>query len=337
MARLTKRQLLERVEDGFRSGGWDLLYSTNPGEHPAKYRVYRDGAAFTISVYIWNISHGGGAARAADEYRIQVTGVQDNIFQPNIDGPTLILGWWGNDEIFAGFDYRSHSSPLGSSPSFQVGRKALQSAVSNRVASHSKKSGELVITFEPDFIGTYATNLEELHDTGTVPSELALLKRIADAPQGVEEDEITASVAPPRRYAVSETRRALRAMDFRARVLSAYENRCAMCGVQLRLVEGAHILPVQEPGSTDETSNGVALCALHHRAYDRCLITFRVDYTVGVNARRVAELRASNLDGGLQRFRESLREVIRIPAEKTSRPNAEFVRKANMLRGWRGL
>lgn len=256
MAKLTKSQLLGRVEDGFGSSGWNLLYISNPGEHPARYRVYRDADGFTARVYIWNISHGGGAARPAREYRIQVTGVPQDTFQPDLGGKTLILGWWANDEIFAGFDYRRHSSHLGLSPSFQVGHAALQTAVTNRVGTHRKNTGELVITFQPDFIGTYAHNLEALHDTGTVQAEVDLLDRIATTPQGVAEDDITASVAQPRRYAVTETRRALRAIDFSTRVLDAYGHRCAMCGVQLKLLEGAHILPVQEPESTDETSNG---------------------------------------------------------------------------------
>jgi putative restriction endonuclease len=335
MAKPTKPQLLERVEEGFRSGGWNLLYISNPGEHPARYRVYRDADGFTARVYIWNISHGGGARRAADEFRIQVTGVPQNTFQPEIGGKTLILGWWANDEIFAGFDYRRHSAHLGFSPSFQVGLAALQSAVTNRFAAHRKNTGELVITFQPDFIGTYAQNLEALHDTGTVPAEVALLGRIAIAPEDVAEAEITASVAQPRRYAVTETRRALRALDFSARVLSAYGHRCAMCGVQMKLLEGAHILPVPEPDSTDETANGISLCVLHHRAYDRSLITFDPDYAIHVSAKKVAELRAANLHGGIQRFRDNLREVIQVPAEQASRPRREFVERANALRGWR--
>jgi putative restriction endonuclease len=335
MPRPTKPQLLERVEEGFRSGGWNFLYVSNPGDHPARYRVYRDAAGIMVRVYIWNISHGGGAARAADEYRIQVTGVPQNTFQPEIGGKTLILGWWANDEIFAGFDYRRHSAHLGFSPSFQVGRAALQAAVTNRFAAHRKNTGELVITFQPDFIGTYAQNLEELHDTGAVPAEVALLGRIATAPQGVAEAEITAGVAQPRRYAVTETRRALRALDFSARVLSAYGHRCAMCGVQLKLLEGAHILPVAEPESTDETSNGVSLCVLHHRAYDRSLVTFGPDYAIQVSAKKVAELQAADKAGGLQRFRDNLREVIQVPAEQASRPKPEFVERANALRGWR--
>jgi putative restriction endonuclease len=223
---------------------------------------------------------------------------------------------------------------LGQSPSIQVGLAALQSAVPNRFAAYRKNTGELVIAFRPDFIGTYAENLEALHDTGAVRGEVALLDRIATAPDDVADDEITAAVARPRRYAVTETRRALRALDFTDRVLSAYGHRCAMCGIQLRLLEGAHILPVPEPGSTDETANGIALCVLHHRAYDRGLITFGPDYAIHLNEARVAELRAANLHGGLRKFRENLREVIEVPAEKGSRPRREFVERANFLRRW---
>ena len=124
-------------------------------------------------------------------------------------------------------------------------------------------------------------------------------------------------------------------LDFSERVLDAYRHRCAVCGVQLRLLDGAHILPVAEPDSTDETANGVALCALHHRAYDRGLITFGPDYRVHMHDARVAELRQAELDGGLDDFRERLRNVLDIPAERAQRPRPEFVERANLLRGWR--
>jgi putative restriction endonuclease len=335
MPNQTKRQLLERVEEGFRSGGWNVLYVSNPGDHPARYRVYRDAIGFMVRVYIWNISHGGGLARARDEYRIQITGVPQNIFQPEIGGKTLILGCWDNDEVFAGFDFRRHNAHLGASPSFQVGRAALQAAVRNRFSVHRKNTGELVIAFQPDFIGAYTENLEGLHDTGEEPAEVALLERIANAPNMVAEEDVVAGVARPRRYAITETRRALRSLDFSARVLSAYRHRCAMCGVQLKLLDGAHIVPVAEPGSSDDTSNGVSLCAIHHRAYDRSLITFDPDYVIRVSERKLAELQAINMIEGLPSFRDNLREMIQVPVEQASRPNPEFVALANSLRGWR--
>jgi putative restriction endonuclease len=334
MTRLTKPELLERVEEGFRSGGWDLLYLSEQGAHPARYRIRRDDSVLTVRVYIWNISHGGGP-RSAAEFRIQITGLATNQFVPEIGGKTLILGWWDDDEVFAGFDYRRHSGPLGGSPSLQIGLPALQAAVANGFAVHPKNNGELAIAFRPDFIGTYAENLESLHDTGEVQGEIDLLTRIAAGPEIVADAEIETGVAAPRQRAVIQTMRALRALDFRQRILDAYNNRCAVCEMQLRLLDAAHILPVAEPDSTDETANGVALCALHHRAYDRALITFDSEYRVHLNDENVTGLKAAGLDGKLSAFSDALPEVISVPEEVTHRPRAVFVEKANALRGWR--
>ena len=207
----TKPELLERVEEGFRSGGWNVLYLSEAGVHPARYRVYRDDRAFTVRTYIWNISHGGGP-RSAAEYRIQITGLGRDNFDAEIGGKTLILGWWPNDEVFAGFDYRRHSGHLGGSPSMQIGLPALQSAVTNGFAVHRKNTGELAIAFRPDFLGTYAENLDALHDTGEATNEVALLRRIAAAPAAVPDGEIESEIAGPRQWAVVETRRALRAL-----------------------------------------------------------------------------------------------------------------------------
>ncbi len=59
---------------------------------------------------------------------------------------------------------------------------------------------------------------------------------------------------------------------FSRRVIHAYEGRCAMCGLGIGLVQGAHIYPASAPGSQDEPWNGLALCANHHLAFDRHLI-----------------------------------------------------------------
>jgi len=57
-------------------------------------------------VYVWHLTHGGGKARPKNEYRIQITGVDH--FEPLHGGKTLILGWWKDAEVFAGFDVRKH-------------------------------------------------------------------------------------------------------------------------------------------------------------------------------------------------------------------------------------
>lgn len=64
--------------------------------------------------------------------------------------------------------------------------------------------------------------------------------------------------------------------DFRVQVLQAYQYRCAICGFDLRVgmhgspigLEAAHIKWKQAQGP-DAVSNGIALCALHHKMFDK--------------------------------------------------------------------
>ncbi len=61
--------------------------------------------------------------------------------------------------------------------------------------------------------------------------------------------------------------------SFRMRVLRAYEYRCAVCGLDLRIrnhtigLDAAHIRWHQAHGP-DVVSNGIALCSLHHKLFD---------------------------------------------------------------------
>ena len=65
---------------------------------------------------------------------------------------------------------------------------------------------------------------------------------------------------------------------FRERVLLAYGFRCAVCGFDARLrdallgVEAAHI-QWHQAGGPSRTENGLALCSLHHKLFDRGAIT----------------------------------------------------------------
>jgi predicted restriction endonuclease len=50
-----------------------------------------------------------------------------------------------------------------------------------------------------------------------------------------------------------------------------------MCGLDVGLVQGAHIYPVSAPGALDEPWNGLALCGNHHLAFDRHVLAVRSD------------------------------------------------------------
>lgn len=325
-----KANLLSRFEGAMKLSGWNLLYLTKDS-HPARYRVFKDGRGELVRVYIWNISHGGGERRSKYEYRIQITGFAR--FEPEPNGRTLILGWWEDAGVFAGWDYRQHLGELGKSPSMQVSESALRNALLFGFAPYKRQNGETAIAFRPDFAGTYVEFLEELHDSGSIPEEERVLDKLSNDPEDVSENDIDVAVGETRKYAIMSTKRALRANDFSRRVLGVYQYRCAMCQTQLQLIDGAHIVPVEHSGS-DQTSNGIALCALHHRAYDSSLVTFDQDFNVLINEPIVEKLKTSELAGGLDAFVENLRPMISIPTDKKDQPRPEYVTEANKLRGW---
>jgi putative restriction endonuclease len=65
---------------------------------------------------------------------------------------------------------------------------------------------------------------------------------------------------------------------FREKILRAYEYNCAVCGFNIRLgntlvaVEAAHI-KWHQAGGPDQEENGIALCSLHHKLFDRGVFT----------------------------------------------------------------
>ena len=240
-------------------------------------------------------------------------------------------------EPLVGFDCRKHLGPIGHSPSIQVREDALDRAAVDGFAVHNRGNGELAVAFRPDFLPAYIGSLESLHDCGHAEQEVALLHDIARRAEDVDDADVEATVDQTRRYAVIATKRALRQLDFRGRVLSAYRHSCAMCGIQLQLLDAAHILPAAHPASTDGTDNGVALCVLHHRAFDDSLVTFDAAFRTHVNEASVDALRNANRDGGLQAFREALRPVLGLPADRrTDRRRVSWPRTSRGVGGSSG-
>jgi putative restriction endonuclease len=87
---------------------------------------------------------------------------------------------------------------------------------------------------------------------------------------------------------VVRKRRRSRDPAFRGLVLTAYEHQCAVCGFELRLgghglgIEAAHIM-WHQAGGPDTVQNGLALCVLHHKLFDRGVFTFSEDRVVQVS------------------------------------------------------
>lgn len=126
----------------------------------------------------------------------------------------------------------------------------------------------------------------------------------------------------------AEQERQARAPEFRSRILTAYEYRCAITGWDLRVgntsagIEAAHIR-WHVAGGPSEEKNGLALNALHHKLFDLGVFTLSHEHEVPL------VLVSRNAHGGdavadlLLRFH---RQPIRPPQDPSWFPDRDYIR-----------
>lgn len=124
-----------------------------------------------------------------------------------------------------------------------------------------------------------------------------------------------------RAYATREARYRLHQQRFKIGVMRAYQHRCAICSLRERaLVQAAHIVPDAEPEGIAAVVNGLALCAIHHLAFDRNLLGVNQEGTVHIADRLLRETDGPMLRTGLQEFHG---ERIAFPRKAADRPDPE--------------
>ncbi len=128
---------------------------------------------------------------------------------------------------------------------------------------------------------------------------------------GEDRDEIR------RAYVTSIVRQRLHQRAFRERVLAAYREQCALC--QLRhqeLLDAAHIVGDAEEEGDPVVSNGLALCKLHHSAFDAFFLTVRPDYVIEVRRSILEESDGPMLVVGLKQMHGQRIQLPRSPADR---------------------
>lgn len=124
-----------------------------------------------------------------------------------------------------------------------------------------------------------------------------------------------------RAYATRLARVRLHQPMFRARVLSAYESTCAICGLRrAELLDAAHIVPDGRPRGDAVVPNGLALCKLHHAAFDRNLLGVSPRLVVDVAGDLLREVDGPMLRHGLQ---EMAGRRLRVPRQRAAQPDRE--------------
>jgi len=129
------------------------------------------------------------------------------------------------------------------------------------------------------------------------------------------------AIWPDKAYALRLTQQRLHQPVFRTRVLRAYNDTCAICRLRhAELLDAAHILPDWHAKGDPVVPNGLALCKIHHAAYDQNIVGIRPDLVVEVQARVLAEIDGPMLRHGLQ---EMAGVRIAAPQSMQSKPDPE--------------
>jgi putative restriction endonuclease len=123
-----------------------------------------------------------------------------------------------------------------------------------------------VVDFHPDShsVQVVASDPEELYEPGTHFADDTMAQAI-------------------RRYTTVQVKKRLHQDLFRHIVLDAYQERCSVCRLPRReLLDAAHINPDADVRGEPVISNGLALCKLHHGAYDADLLGIRPDHVIEI-------------------------------------------------------
>jgi putative restriction endonuclease len=110
---------------------------------------------------------------------------------------------------------------------------------------------------------------------------------------------------------------------FRQLVVAAYRERCAVCRLgHTELLDAAHILQDRDERGRPEVPNGLALCGVHHRAYDTDILGVDPSYRVHIRADVLEEKDGPMLLHGLQELHGSVIILPRVPAQY---PNRDYL------------
>jgi putative restriction endonuclease len=329
MPSITPKQIVEAIKDAFSEVGATAVLISDAQAHPRRFYISSGEVSFPLWIYIWTLTHGGGKARPRDEYRIQLTSVEPPLLL-NPDGPTILIGFEPNLRCFAGFDLSKHKSFSLKSPSIQININSLRAALRDGFAFTRKGNDEIAVAFRPDQILAYSINADSLHELGADADTSKLLIK-ASKFETISEEEIL--ILPKERQRIVATvSRLARDSDFRNKVVIAYDRKCTVSGLQLKLIEAAHILPVGAEGSSDDIINGLCLSPTYHRAYDRGLIYLTESFEMQINKHKERELTRLGLSGGLDNFKSFLNHQILLPADRKQWPSVDYIRKANIFR-----
>jgi len=130
-----------------------------------------------------------------------------------------------------------------------------------------------------------------------------------------------------KRYLKRETKIRLHQPVFRSTVLRAYERRCAVCNLgHQELLDAAHIVPDSHELGIASVTNGLALCKIHHAAFDAAILGIRPDHVVQIRSDLLDEIDGPMLEHGLKERHGQ--KLMMLPNARAERPRTDLLEMA---------
>jgi hypothetical protein len=304
--------------------GDDVLRITDAASGwPAHAELMVDGVAVPVALFAAPI---GLSHRNRDELerRFQNPGGGRPIVDSRPQRDPMLLGLWETDSLVP----VERPLVVSADPVRRFGRTtrfsvfvslgALTNALDTGWSEEHNATGELIRCLAPSLLPlSYAADRDS-----AAPTTLAMQAAIEGSGLlTAEEPELPAAAQRARRAGATLVRDA----RFSRRVIEAYEGLCSMCGLDVGLVQGAHIYPVRAPGSRDEPWNGLALCANHHAAFDKHVLAVDPLTTTIVFHDAIREQVAGRATA--RAFVEGTFDRLAEPVERSARPKREMFEK----------
>ena len=258
----------------------------------------------------------------ADECRIQVRAENHRYLRRCYlrHGRIAILGYYPKLDVFTAWDpevfakMRNVTTGFTEYSRFSVQQRASVGGISIYIDSDNQN----VVTMRPEFLGAYLENMTVFHSA----PEAALTRVVSQFPDEKSVVPVEQKVHGIRKKIVLTRKQYPRDPRFVRAVKEAYVHSCAFCGIQLELVEAAHIVPHGKPDSSNEVGNGVLLCALHHKAFDQGLIMIGADFRLTVDKKRRQYLVHLGRDNGIGTVDRLVGRKMRLPADREHWPTS---------------
>lgn len=126
-----------------------------------------------------------------------------------------------------------------------------------------------------------------------------------------------------RRYVTRLAVQRLHQTAFRQRVLRAYRESCSVCNLHhVQLLDAAHIVADSHELGEPVVTNGLALCKIHHAAFDSNILGVRPDYVVEIRTDILKEVDGPMLKHGLQAHHGG---KLILPRSEIERPDRDLL------------